>query len=320
MGEYVNPARDTSNNPAPLQLDASSNLKVSGTIGLSTGTEVKVTDGTDDLEITATGAAKVDGSAVTQPISAASLPLPTGAATQATLATLFKPFDQAFVIPFDAVTAANLSSATYVLLNLYSSATTAVCISGTWSGVLEFEGSVDTSNFVSVRGIPAPTGEAVTSTTTNGTWFLHTPGFNQVRVRASTYTSGTATIYIRSSVNGGTTLLANVPKVASAYTSRSDTYTAAANGVTVDVTAAPTKSYGLTVKGTGAVATAWDVRIEGSLDNVNFTQILQSVTATGDGVTVWTGASLSPAIYIRSRCASVILGGASNVVATLVAL
>jgi hypothetical protein len=39
------------------------------------------------LTITAANAAKVDGSAVTQPISAASLPLPSGAATESTLAT-----------------------------------------------------------------------------------------------------------------------------------------------------------------------------------------------------------------------------------------
>lgn len=46
-----------------------------------------ITDGVDTLAISAGGAALVDGSAVTQPISAASLPLPTGAATEATLAT-----------------------------------------------------------------------------------------------------------------------------------------------------------------------------------------------------------------------------------------
>lgn len=46
-----------------------------------------ITDGVDVLQISAGGAALVDGSAVTQPISAASLPLPTGAATEATLAT-----------------------------------------------------------------------------------------------------------------------------------------------------------------------------------------------------------------------------------------
>lgn len=46
-----------------------------------------ITDGVDTLAISAAGAAIVDGSAVTQPISAVSLPLPTGAATEATLAT-----------------------------------------------------------------------------------------------------------------------------------------------------------------------------------------------------------------------------------------
>ena len=47
----------------------------------------RITDGTDTANVTAAGALQVDGSGVTQPISAASLPLPTGAATEATLAT-----------------------------------------------------------------------------------------------------------------------------------------------------------------------------------------------------------------------------------------
>ena len=37
---------------------------------------IKLTDGTDTADITAASALKVDGSAVTQPISAAALPLP----------------------------------------------------------------------------------------------------------------------------------------------------------------------------------------------------------------------------------------------------
>ena len=53
---------------------------------------LKVVDGTvagtNRLTVTAAGAAKVDGSAVTQPVSAASLPLPTGASTEATLAAV----------------------------------------------------------------------------------------------------------------------------------------------------------------------------------------------------------------------------------------
>ena len=43
--------------------------------------EIKDHDGTDRLEITSANAAKVDGSAVTQPVSASALPLPSGAAT-----------------------------------------------------------------------------------------------------------------------------------------------------------------------------------------------------------------------------------------------
>lgn len=44
---------------------------------------VQVTDGTNLATVTVGGAVKVDGSATTQPVSAASLPLPTGAATAA---------------------------------------------------------------------------------------------------------------------------------------------------------------------------------------------------------------------------------------------
>lgn len=49
--------------------------------------QVQIKQGGNVLNVTAGGAAKVDGSAVTQPVSAASLPLPTGAATAANQAT-----------------------------------------------------------------------------------------------------------------------------------------------------------------------------------------------------------------------------------------
>lgn len=54
-------------------------------IAASDGDNIAIKDstGTNALSISAAGAAKVDGSAVTQPVSAASLPLPSGAATSA---------------------------------------------------------------------------------------------------------------------------------------------------------------------------------------------------------------------------------------------
>lgn len=98
---------------------------------------------------------------------------------------------------------------------------------------------------------------------------------------------------------------------------RSDTYTVAGNGVTVNVSSKPLSKYGLQVKGTGASATSWDVRLEGSLDNVNFSQILADTTTSGDGAVVWSGGNMEPSLYIRSRVAALTLGPATNIVVTI---
>lgn len=57
--------------------------------GTATGTLLMGDDGTNiqAVQVTAAGILKVDGSAATQPVSAASLPLPTGASTETTLGT-----------------------------------------------------------------------------------------------------------------------------------------------------------------------------------------------------------------------------------------
>jgi hypothetical protein len=76
-----------------LNTTDSVNAVQSGTwnVGLNTGTNtigsVKLTDGTNTAAVSASNALKVDGSAVTQPVSAAALPLPTGAATSANQTT-----------------------------------------------------------------------------------------------------------------------------------------------------------------------------------------------------------------------------------------
>lgn len=101
------------------------------------------------------------------------------------------------------------------------------------------------------------------------------------------------------------------------YRSRSDTYTATGNGTAVSVATSPLKSFSIYVLSTGSVASAWDVRLEGSLDNVNFTQILAHTDADGDGVLKYTGASMYPSFYFRSRCAGLTLGAATNIVVTI---
>lgn len=78
--------------------EPSKRLKVDAAITAPSATSVIISDADDSIKIgdgtgtfadvTVANALKVDGSAVTQPISAASLPLPTGAATESTLSTL----------------------------------------------------------------------------------------------------------------------------------------------------------------------------------------------------------------------------------------
>lgn len=64
--------------------DLQGRLRVTNEAALSHTTDsVQLGDGTDLAGVTAAGALQVDGSGVTQPVSAASLPLPTGAATAA---------------------------------------------------------------------------------------------------------------------------------------------------------------------------------------------------------------------------------------------
>ena len=82
------------------------------------------------LAITASNAAKVDGSAVTQPISAASLPLPTGAATETTLGTRLA--DATFTGRINTLGQKTMANSTPVVLSSDQSAIPA-SQSGTWT-------------------------------------------------------------------------------------------------------------------------------------------------------------------------------------------
>ena len=78
------------------------------------------------------------------------------------------------------------------------------------------------------------------------------------------------------------------------------------------------KSYGIAVKGTGAVSKSWTVLLQGSLDNVNFSTILTHSTTTGDGAVLWSGSVLSTALHFRINVTSLNLGSASNIVVRVV--
>lgn len=112
--------------------------------------------------------------------------------------------------------------------------------------------------------------------------------------------------------SGQTIGIASLPS-----TSRTDTFTTTASGAVINCTAVPLSAFSIQVKGTAATPTTWDVRLEGSLDGTNFSQILQHTNSTGDAAVLYSGAVLSPSLYIRSRCDTLTLGPATNVVATV---
>lgn len=101
------------------------------------------------------------------------------------------------------------------------------------------------------------------------------------------------------------------------FSKQVDTYTAIGNGTAIE---ASVKSYGLQVKGTGATALVWDVKLEASLDGTNYVTILThtQLIGTGDGNIIYSGFLLSPSLFLRSRCATLVLGSASNIVVTIV--
>lgn len=126
--------------------------------------------------------------------------------------------------------------------------------------------------------------------------------------------------FVPVAVVGGSASVGGSFSVAAPSATRSDTYTTSpATGVTVTVPA-PVKSFSILVKSTGTAATAWNVVLEGSLDNVNFTTILTHTNVTGDGVLLSTTTSFTPSLYFRSRLTSITLTPATAIVVTILGM
>jgi len=87
---------------------------------------------------------------------------------------------------------------------------------------------------------------------------------------------------------------------------------------TIDVSGSPMVTWTLQVKGDPVAATLWEVVLEGSVDGINFSDILKHTTLTGDGINLFSGTTLFLAKYYRVNVTTLTLGGASNIVASVV--
>lgn len=81
-----------------------------------------------------------------------------------------------------------------VTVTVPGASTIYLTLTGTWVATLVFEATADGTNWSSVFGVNQTTDVATQSTTANNTFGFACGGYSQFRVRASVYSSGTATI------------------------------------------------------------------------------------------------------------------------------
>jgi hypothetical protein len=68
----------------------------------------------------------------------------------------------------------------------------ALQITGTWTGTITFEGSVDGVNWVALLGMPLNSLTAASSCTAVGAWRFQAAGLKKIRARASASITGAA--------------------------------------------------------------------------------------------------------------------------------
>jgi hypothetical protein len=98
---------------------------------------------------------------------------------------------------------------------------------------------------------------------------------------------------------------------------RSDTYTGTGSGTAIDVSSVPCSRMGIQVKGTGAAPTSWTVLLEGSINGTDYDTLATHDTAEGDGGILFVPLP-APVKKFRSRCSALSLGGATNIVASII--
>lgn len=77
-----------------------------------------------------------------------------------------------------------------------------VQVTGTWTGTLTFEGSVDGTTYVAMAATPVVGGSTVSTTTANGLWRCNVAGLQAMQVRGSAAMTGTAVVTIVASLYG----------------------------------------------------------------------------------------------------------------------
>lgn len=76
-------------------------------------------------------------------------------------------------------------------------------LTGTWTGTVSFEASIDGQTYVALNMVPSNSATAASSATGNGCWTANVAGFGVVRARFSTATSGTVLVTLQGNTSAG---------------------------------------------------------------------------------------------------------------------
>jgi len=284
--------------------------------------------GSVSATISGTPSVSVSNFPATQPVSAASLPLPSGAATSANQTS-----EIGYLTTIAANTGAqntditNTGNITAVSGTVSISAqgvyTTTFSITGTWSATVVIEGQTPDSNWtqlpINIVSSILPYQQTATITT-NGTYSITGGGFTNIRARASAFTSGTISVAIDGSLSQQT-VIANVNTPDLTVTGAS-AQTAIVNNILTNPSGTASTFVGGFHSGSVQVTstgTAGTFLFEGSNDNVNFQSIpvYSQLILTGTPITTAITASASQSIYtfpisfnyMRLRIVTTITGG-----------
>ena len=166
------------------------------------GWYVKLTDGTNTAPTfdvaSRAGYQKITDGTNTAAVKAAST---APVATDPSLVVVISPNQPSLPVTVaagtDRTSTGTITSTQNVAINTMSSGTCGIQVTGTWTGTLQFQGSVDNgTTWVSIPAVVPATGVEVTSTTANGVWSAACAGFAQVRVLGASVATGTATVFL----------------------------------------------------------------------------------------------------------------------------
>mgnify|MGYP001566147037 CR=1 FL=1 len=79
----------------------------------------------------------------------------------------------------------------------------ALQLTGTWSGTVTFEATLEGNTWVAFNMVPSNSATAASTATANGAWSVNCGGYDAVRARFSTATSGTVKVTLQACPSAG---------------------------------------------------------------------------------------------------------------------